>query len=164
MTYNPFTGVHGAFIVDSDLNILPMTPGNSSDLLARGTVIVLSTSALIVPSGQPYTNQPTHYAMPCSSSYDKRVFGVYFSDCIQREPYVNQGSIAALGDGIILVCDEGGDLEVGDYITTSNTVGHGMKQDDDLLHNYTVAKSLRDVIWADEDTTTLLIPCTYHAG
>jgi len=34
-------------------------------------------------------------------------------------------------------------LQSGDYITTSNVAGYGMKQSDDLVHNYTVAKILQ---------------------
>ena len=32
-------------------------------------------------------------------------------------------------------------IENGDYITSSNYLGYGEKQDDDLLRNYTVAKA-----------------------
>ena len=39
-----------------------------------------------------------------------------------------------------------------------------MKQSDDLLHNYTVAKALEAVDWSQESETTKLIACTYHAG
>ena len=35
-------------------------------------------------------------------------------------------------------------MESGDYITTSNIPGYGEKQDDDILHNYTVAKITMD--------------------
>ena len=45
-----------------------------------------------------------------------------------------------MGEGGIWVCDEMGLIENGDYITTSNIPGYGCVQDDDLLHNYTVAK------------------------
>ena len=37
-----------------------------------------------------------------------------------------------------------GNIENGDFITTSLLPGIGMKQDDDLLHNYTVAKITMD--------------------
>ena len=37
-----------------------------------------------------------------------------------------------------------GSLEAGDYITTSNITGYGQKQDDDILHNYSVAKITMD--------------------
>jgi hypothetical protein len=42
------------------------------------------------------------------------------------------------------VCDAGGPLDSGDYITTSAIKGYGQKQSDDLLHNYTVAKVTMD--------------------
>ena len=48
--------------------------------------------------------------------------------------------INSLGEGGIWVVNTNGSLESGDYITTSNVPGYGMKQNDDVLHNYTVAK------------------------
>ena len=51
-----------------------------------------------------------------------------------------EAPINSLGEGAIWVCDINGNLENGDYITSSDIPGIGMKQDDDLLHNYTVAK------------------------
>jgi len=65
------------------------------------------------------------------------------------------------------VCPEGGNLEAGDYICSSSTPGKGMKQDDDLLHNYTVAKSREDVAWTAQEVTdnvVKMIACTYHCG
>ena len=38
-----------------------------------------------------------------------------------------------------------------------------MKQDDDILHNYTVAKCTEDVDWDDSsDIQYQLVGCTYH--
>jgi hypothetical protein len=37
-----------------------------------------------------------------------------------------------------------GPLEAGDYITTSNVVGYGQKQDSEFLANYSVAKITMD--------------------
>ena len=72
--------------------------------------------------------------------------------------------VYAVGDGNILVCSEGENISTGDYICSSNVAGYGMKQSDDLLHNYTVAKALEAVDWSQESETTKLIACTYHAG
>jgi hypothetical protein len=36
-------------------------------------------------------------------------------------------------------CNSNGNIENGDYITSSGYLGYGEKQDDNLLHNYTVA-------------------------
>lgn len=52
--------------------------------------------------------------------------------------------INASGEGGIWVSDINGAIENGDYITTSAIPGIGMKQSDDLLHNYTVAKVVMD--------------------
>ena len=71
--------------------------------------------------------------------------------------------VNALGDGIINVCGENGNIEIGDYICTSSTAGKGMKQDDDLLHNYTVAKALENVTFSTPDEVKQ-IACTYHCS
>jgi hypothetical protein len=47
-----------------------------------------------------------------------------------------------VGEGGIWVSNENGNIENGDYITTSNIAGIGMRQDDDILHNYTCAKAV----------------------
>ena len=75
--------------------------------------------------------------------------------------------INSLGEGAIWVSNVGGSLESGDYITTSTVKGYGQKQDDDILHNYTVAKITMDcdfdpatqpvqVIKKDEDGENVL--------
>ncbi|MCF6330290.1 MAG: DUF1983 domain-containing protein [Sulfurimonas sp.] len=90
------------------------------------------------------------------------------------------GSINSVGEGMVNVCSIGGDIESGDYITSSIVKGKGMKQDDDILHNYTVAKALSDTIWSSETVgdngcylssgsdgvqyKTKMVACTYHCG
>ncbi len=53
----------------------------------------------------------------------------------------SKGSYNAVGEGGIWVCNANGDIDNGDYITSSDVPGYGQKQDDDLLHNYSVAKA-----------------------
>ena len=48
--------------------------------------------------------------------------------------------INSVGEGAIWVSNKNGILESGDYITSSSIIGYGEKQEDDILHNYTVAK------------------------
>ena len=77
---------------------------------------------------------------------DKKVFGV-ISDKVEVNVKVENNyetSINSVGEGAIWVCDINGNLENGDYITSSIIPGIGMKQDDNLLHNYTVAKITMD--------------------
>ena len=76
----------------------------------------------------------------------------------------------AVGEGKILVTDTNGNIETGDYICSSTRTGHGEKQDDDLLHNYTVAKATQPYNFtsasndADLGYKSVLIACTYHCG
>ena len=52
--------------------------------------------------------------------------------------------INSVGEGAVWVTNINGPLESGDYITTSNIVGYGQKQNSDSLKNYTVAKITMD--------------------
>jgi hypothetical protein len=56
----------------------------------------------------------------------------------------NRIVVNSVGEGAIWVVNTNGPLESGDYITTSNVAGYGQKQDDDVLHNFTVAKITMD--------------------
>ena len=81
----------------------------------------------------------------------------------------------SIGEGGINVCSINGDIENGDYITSSSITGKGAKQNDNLLHNYTVAKALESVVWGNEvvgengcfefeGIKCKMISCTYHCG
>jgi hypothetical protein len=71
--------------------------------------------------------------------------------------------INALGEGLINVCGEGGDIEIGDLIVTSSTAGKGMKQADDFVRSITVAKS-RQAITFSSPTDIQQIACIYLGG
>jgi hypothetical protein len=93
-------------------------------------------------------------------SQDKSCFGVVSSvegvgtsrsetkgGFISETPKVlgdNRAIVNSLGEGALWVVNTGGPLESGDYVTTSNVAGYGQRQDDDVLHNYTVAKITMD--------------------
>ncbi len=94
---------------------------------------------------------------------EKRTFssGAFVSDLGLRDD--NRLFINSLGEGGILVCNENGNIENGDYLCSSSISGIAMKQDDDLLHNYTIAKSTMDYNFIDSNERKL-IGCTYHCG
>jgi hypothetical protein len=91
---------------------------------------------------------------------DKRVFGVitgyedvnqkrtqnngYMINIYDKEIYDNRLHIAGIGEGGIYVSDFNGSLQNGDYITTSDIPGIGMKQNENFLCNQTVAKITMD--------------------
>ena len=104
----------------------------------------------------------------------KRVFGVYGllnrSNSRQERLIVN-----SVGEGGIWVCNSNGNIENGDYIQSSDYLGYGEKQDDDILHNYTVAKATincsfeldsiyYNCIEIDNGVRVAFISCTYHCG
>ena len=88
--------------------------------------------------------------------FDKRVFGVISSADDPNDNFKNIGTIVckifektieqervqinSLGEGAIWVCDYNGNLQNGDYITSSKIPGFGMNQNDKYLCNHTVAK------------------------
>ena len=45
------------------------------------------------------------------------------------------------------MCNEGGNIEIGDLLTTSNLSGYFMKQNDDIVHTYTAARCLENIIF-----------------
>ena len=106
-----------------------------------------------------------------AAGYQKNVLGVV-TDAPNERPYRrDDGSVVldyeeyeyersingrirvnAVGEGAIWVCNENGNLENGDYVTSSNVPGLGMKQinNADILCNYTVAKITCSVDFEDE--------------
>ena len=120
---------------------------------------------------------------PTSNPKDKRVYGVLAEMEAEFEGYIARGGLGenesqvqvySIGEGCILVTNINGNIENGDYICSSEILGHGMLQDDDLLHNYTVAKCTENINWDDPELETIehngqihkvyLAACTYHCG
>ena len=105
-----------------------------------------------------------------TSDNDKKVFGV-LSDKEDSENTRNYSSgnwvsvyskqnnneqrvfINSVGEGAIWVCNKNGNLENGDYISSSIVPGYGMKQSDLILYAYTVAKITCD---CDFSTTKIV--------
>ena len=141
-------------------------------------------------------NDATPTVLLASSRNDKRAFGIvseiedvsdgarefavgkFVSVTESGGAEDNRLFINAIGEGAIWVCNINGNLENGDYITTCEMPGYGMKQDDDLLHNYTVAKitcncdfSLNNNLYQCEEFIhegvtyrRAFVGCTYHCG
>ena len=88
---------------------------------------------------------------------DRKIFGVISDDADDNEERTTGNGtfksielktnrnekrlhINSVGEGSIWVCNINGNIENGEYITSSTVSGYGQLQNDDLLHNYTVAK------------------------
>ncbi len=72
-------------------------------------------------------------------------------------------AVNAVGEGQISVCGQGGDIEAGDLIVCSDMPGKGMRQADDIMRSYTVAKAREAVVFSGPDDVRL-VPCIYLCG
>lgn len=72
-------------------------------------------------------------------------------------------AINAIGEGKINVCNQGGDIAIGDLIVCSDVPGKGMKQADDVFHSYTVAKARENVTFTGPSDIRQ-IACIYMGG
>jgi hypothetical protein len=167
--------------------------GSVSDYSDKVGMIVVSTGEYYNHSGSANT---VDSALPkislSSTAKDKSVYGIVSSitDENSDNQTYNLGTfgtmfpksedrviVNALGEGSIWVTNINGNFENGDYITTSIIPGYGMKQDDDLLHNYTAAKITQDCNFDlnssyeceefEHNGVTYkraFVGCTYHCG
>lgn len=164
VSYGSFTGFH-------------MSQNNLTDAQITGSWIsgmIVKSNGNIIGSGSSLS-EALPEVEPTTTQKDKAVMGVYthVSPPDQwRDMDNSKGAIFynSIGEGRVLVTDTNGDIETGDYICSSNREGHGEKQDDDLLHNYTVAKATEPIdfstISVDSDLgyKSVLVACTYHCG
>ena len=157
-----FTGQHRTFIqnipasqADDYVGLIVIANHNTYIDMSKQITPVYGKNAITINECLPKVSL-------CEKEEDKRVFGVISGkedlnqEGERRETNGNFISVfdATLGDkrtfinsvgeGAIWVTNKNGNLESGDYITSSSILGEGQKQHDDLLHNYTVAKITMD--------------------
>jgi hypothetical protein len=178
-----FTGQHRS--LSNTINITGSADLTGLIVIADGTYTNLNNNHL------PQINEALPNVSLSSIERDKRVYGVISDkEDVNRERTYAVGSwvstyekstvndtrliINSLGEGGMWICNTNGTLENGDYITTSTIPGYGMKQDDDLLHNYTVAKITEDCLFDSMRTIEFeysgsaykkqFVGVTYHCG
>ena len=88
----------------------------------------------------PITEDVMKECIAMETKYSQHIEAISLDSSLQKKQSKedNRLFINSLGEGCVWVCNVNRNLENGDYITTCEIPGHGMKQDDDLLHNYTV--------------------------
>ena len=149
--YGPFTGAHEALIT-SDVP-KDIKPGSIMSLTGQTHIRYADDGSISLSSTLP--------AVTLSSiANDKKVIGVLvketsWPDDIWYKPQQGEryGIVNALGEGRVLVTNINGNIEAGDYITTSPIAGYGQKQDDDIIHSYTLGKITEDVDWEKVNQT-----------
>ena len=117
-----------------------------------------------------------------NSQNSKRVFGVIANLSGTFEGMVKASNqsvgethieVNSIGEGLVWVSNINGNIENGDYITSSHIFGIGQKQSDDILRSCTVAKCTEDIDWNSINNIVefngasykkYLTMCTYHCG
>lgn len=169
---DPVGNVTAAGSITPSGTITPFTGAHISLSNESGSV----EDGLILSSDPEKTDYKTIinsdiYTKVSSTYKDTNVIGVSYNNLEKLETL-------SLGEGGLMVCSEVIDdvvqtpIKGGDYLC-SYFDGYGTVQDDDLLHNYTVAKSLqnydfdKDYEEFTKDDKTYrkgLIAVTYHCG
>lgn len=168
--YAPFTGIHESFINKGD-------PAEIGDIV-HSTGIVVATKgvddALLEVASTDQVNKRGNYgvvAKRATFNPEDAIVALDIED--ERRPYLSTHfdrlAVNGLGEGLVAVCGRGGDIEVGDYITTSTLRGKGQRQNDsngdadDLLRRHTVAQATQAVTFDNPDEVKL-IACVYRCG
>ena len=85
----------------------------------------------------------------CSIEKDKGIIGIFMnkSEVLKNGKLELNYLICSSGMCSIWITNINGECEIGDYICSSNIYGLGMKQNDDIKRNYTIAKVIENIDW-----------------
>jgi hypothetical protein len=162
--YSPFTGCHDGFI----LKTASPLPG---DLLVDGVVVGKKLSDVITEVSVSTTpNQPVIGIFVQTYPSDignlppslKQPDGSPDPAWYVYAPTHNLAVINGVGEGCMNVVGEGGNIQKGDLLVASSTPGKGMKQADDIMRGYTVARAREDAVFAPGEEKQ--IACIYLCG
>lgn len=172
----PFTGSHDAMIDmlaefeygDIVVDEIVLAKNGISDSITKvrlsnsinETGVVGVISYLHIKGG---TSNHIPAAMSKTYTEGLRVFDTVKPEFVDIYNNNNLIAINSLGEGQINVCGLGGNIEIGDFITSSNIPGKGMKQSDNIFHSYTVAKARESVVFSSPEEIKQ-IACIYHCG
>ena len=178
---------NGASIVFSDLFVPAVTnfTGQHRCMLRShddseppiGTVMVATGDYCGFDNQELSVDEAVPIVIVSQRKRDVRVFGVLSSlESVGTTRRIRIGNIAfdrpkdanerrvvvnGSGEGGILVCSEGGDIENGDYLCTSSRPGLAMKQDEPFKCPFTCGKATTAVQFDDECLSSKMIGCVY---
>jgi hypothetical protein len=162
-TYGPFTGGHDALILKSEAIEQGMIV---CDRELIGSSCMSNTITRINKSSAAHENSAVGVFVNRSpltaESKPAALKGISDDEYAALSDIYDLAQFNAIGEGMMLVCNAGGDIRAGDYITSSSVAGIGKRQDDDLMHSYTVAKARQNMTFTDDGPR--MIAVIYHAG
>jgi len=135
ITYGTFTGSHYVLL--------------ENDNIERGQLIHLTGNNSY--KGENNTGEMIYGAKISEMANDPAIIGSYFS-------VVEDGDglswAQAVGNGDMWVVDNGSNLEIGDYLISSDVPGHAMKVTDEYPVAYVVARVAENVDWSKVEEKT----------
>jgi len=164
VNYGPFTGAHDALLPSGD-------PSEIGDILVDTALCIKGNISNVITEVQRSTipNQKAAVGVlafnngPLRDAYTPISLYLESSSFYSLQDTHDYIAINSLGEGQINVCGEGGDLEIGDLIVTSSMPGKGMRQADDIVRSYTVAKCRENVTFTSP-TEVKMVACIYLCG
>lgn len=177
VVYGTFTGAHVSQVdegVASGIDEIGFYDESSPPTKRYWTSGMIVAATGNVPAQGSIGSQPVNCTL-ADANDQKAVMGVFTEafDLGHSKAYLDNSRPGfwynAVGEGKILVCDISGNVDLGDYITSSVIAGYGRKQTDDIQHSYTVAKCVEQIDWASvtdyiDGHKWALVACTYHCG
>lgn len=171
--YGPFTGTHDSLVhinstytigdIVIDVETIEKNGVSSTISLVETSTSANQPNALGVVCNLPKPlnlSQPAVYIESFDPETNEAIMKPsYYIDCDLYDIM----PINSVGEGQINVCGENGNINAGDFIVTSSIAGKGMKQNDDILHTYTVAKARESVTFTTPDEIKM-IACIYVSG
>ena len=153
-SFGNFTGIHKVYTNDDvlyDSNKIRIENNDENDDIDEYNEEYIHAGYIVETTGEYKESISVSNTLPyvklSSTNKSKSVFGVITSDIEAKNTYLTCNSV---GEGAVMVCDYNGNIENGDYITTCVIKGMGCLQDDDILHNYTCAKSTQSIDFNDD--------------
>lgn len=191
-----FTGQHANLSIDSRINVsnLSSCVGLIVSSADQGYYSILPNGTIIEGSAAIFITEALPKIKLSDTDMDKGVWGVVtnhmneaYTASGQREldyqslfasPLQGRIRVNGVGEGAIWVTNINGSLLNGDYICSSVIPGYGRKQDDDVVHNYTVAKATmscsfqlnqskykcEQFIYNGQTYLRAFIGCSYHCS
>ncbi|KZN69462.1 phage tail protein [Pseudoalteromonas luteoviolacea] len=161
----PFTGAHDGLMA-KDVDIQPgdlvcdSVLVNISDMSnAMCEMSISSRKAQRTVRGVFVTRHPITSPLPAALSGFRG-----FQKFLEHQHSHDVIEFNALGEGVLNVCGQGGDIEAGDYLCSSDMPGKGMRQhDQDFEHPYTIAQA-RHAVTFTSSTQIKKIAVIYLRG
>ena len=170
--YGPFTGAHDCLVANNltvalgdlvvDLTCITRR-GLSNTLFSVTTSSEINQAAVlgvaVSDNGALSTQKPSAFINSISEEN-----GVVMNDeyNLVKNNYKLM-AVNAVGEGQINVIGQGGNLSAGDLIVASSTAGKGMKQADDFVRSYTVARA-RESVSFQSPGEVKMVACIYLCG